>query len=333
VRSWPWILVALASLIVYPHLTDIQTAFPHLDHKLLGDDIAYPAMLKVLPVGFMGLMIGGLIAANSSTVLSHLNWGASYIVHDFYQRFVNPEASEKHYILVGRLTTVGLYVAAAGLTFVLNTAKDAFNIIIQVGAGTGLLYLARWFWWRINAWAEVAAMISSFVTSVILIGIERNHSVLIPGIPTTDAALIITILVTTVSWVLTAYLAPQTDVDTLIAFYKKVKPFGPGWKAIARMVASNANPPAQAGATSDAETDGESYANMSICLLGWIVGCTIIWTALISIGDFLYGNVRAGALLALFTLLCGVALAKIVKLSWGTTATEQTPEHELVHNR
>ena len=161
-RPWPWILVALSSIIVYPELSDIQRAFPNLDPRLLGHDIAYPAMLKFLPAGFVGLMVGGLIAANSSTILTHLNWGASYLVHDFYRRFIRRDADEKHYVMAGRVATVGLFFASSALVFVLDTAKDAFDIILQVGAGTGLLYLVRWFWWRVNAWCEVVAMVSSF---------------------------------------------------------------------------------------------------------------------------------------------------------------------------
>ena len=132
-RPWPWILVALASLIVYPQLSDIQKAFPDLDPALLGHDIAYPAMLKFLPAGFVGLMVGGLVAANSSTILTHLNWGASYLVHDFYRRFVSKDASEKHYVFAGRMATVLLFVISSALVFVLDTAKDTFDIILQVG--------------------------------------------------------------------------------------------------------------------------------------------------------------------------------------------------------
>src|SRR5690242_3369267 len=138
-RPWPWILVALASVLVYPELSDIQHAFPNLDPHLLGHDIAYPAMLKFLPVGFIGLMVGGLIAANSSTILTHLNWGASYLVHDFYRRFLKPNGSEHHYVWVGRLTTVGLFLVSGGLVYLIDSAKDTFDIILQVGAGTGLL--------------------------------------------------------------------------------------------------------------------------------------------------------------------------------------------------
>src|SRR5512136_2408587 len=132
-RPWPWILVGLCSIIVYPQLADIQAEFPKLDPKLLGHDIAYPAMLKCLPVGFIGLMVGGLIAANSSTILTHLNWGASYLVHDFYRRFLKRGAGEKHYVLVGRLTTIGLFVCAGGMVYLLDSAKASFDLILQVG--------------------------------------------------------------------------------------------------------------------------------------------------------------------------------------------------------
>src|SRR5512136_1729987 len=151
-RPWPWIITGLASIIVYPQLSDIQKAFPHLDPTLIGHDTAFPAMLKFLPVGFIGLMVGGLIAANSSTILTHLNWGSSYLVHDFYQRFVRKNASEKHYVLMGRLCTVLLYLVAAVLSRYLESAQSAFEVLISIGAGTGLLYMLRWYWWRINAW-------------------------------------------------------------------------------------------------------------------------------------------------------------------------------------
>ena len=137
-RPWPWILVALCSILVYPELSDIQRAFPNLDPRLLGHDIAYPAMLKFLPVGFVGLMVGGLVAANSSTILTHLNWGASYLVHDFYRRFIRRDAGEAHYVMAGRLATIGLFICSSLVVYLLDTAKDAFDIILQIGAGTGL---------------------------------------------------------------------------------------------------------------------------------------------------------------------------------------------------
>ncbi len=233
-RPWPWIITALASIIVYPNLSDIQAAFPNLDPTLIGHDIAFPAMLKFMPVGFIGLMVGGLIAANSSTILTHLNWGASYLVHDFYRQFMKKDASEKHYVMVGRLATVLLFVLSSALVFVLDSAKDAFDVILQIGAGTGLLYLVRWFWWRVNAWCEVAAMVSSFAISLVLLILAKN------GIHfSTHVALLMTIAFTTVCWVTTAFVGPTTDRQVLIDFYTKVRPFGPGWKKVQKTPASS----------------------------------------------------------------------------------------------
>jgi Na+/proline symporter len=228
-RPWPWILVGLASLIVYPQLSDIQRAFPHVDPSLVGHDIAYPAMLKFLPVGWIGLMVGGLVAANSSTILTHLNWGASYLVHDFYRRFIKSDATEKHYVAAGRISTVLLFVLSSALVFVLETAQDSFNILLQVGAGTGLLYLLRWFWWRVTAWCEIVAMVSSFAVSIVLLFMRKG------GIHLgTHKELLLTIGVTTVCWLLTAFFGPQTKKETLVNFYLKVHPFGPGWTNVRR---------------------------------------------------------------------------------------------------
>lgn len=292
-RPWPWILVALASLIVYPQLSDIQAAFPRLDPRLLGHDIAYPAMLVFLPAGFVGLMVGGLIAATSSTVLTHLNWGASYLVHDFYRRFIRGDASEKHYVTAGRVATALLFLAASGLVYLLDTAKDAFDLILQVGAGTGLLYLVRWFWWRVNAWAEIAAMTASFAVSVLLL-ILRKSGFLLP----THAGLLITVAFTTVCWVLTAYLGPKTDRKTLISFYQKVSPAGPGWKTIR-----------QEAGDGETETRG-SGDSMPTALLGWMAGCSTIWSGLFTVGNFLYGRWAWG-----FGLLAWFAVSALVLVS------------------
>ena len=297
-RPWPWILVALASIIVYPELSDIQRAFPSLDPTLIGHDIAYPAMLKFLPVGFIGLMVGGLIAANSSTILTHLNWGASYLVHDFYRRFIRPDAAEPHYVLAGRVTTVGLFVCASGVVYLLDTAKDAFDIILQVGAGTGLLYLVRWFWWRVNAWCEVVAMISSLVVSIVLLVLSKNGAGL-----STHVALVVTVASTTVCWVAAAFLGPQTDQATLIAFYRKVRPFGPGWEPIRR-------------AAGVLEPQGSDAANIPRALLGWVAGCTAIWSSLFAIGSFLYGRTGAALLLAGVFAISALALSRVVRALW-----------------
>ena len=226
-RPWPWILVGLASLVVYPELSDIRKAFPHVDPSLVGHDIAFPAMLKFLPVGWIGLMVGGLVAANSSTILTHLNWGASYLVHDFYRRFVRRNKSEKHYVAAGRVATVLLFVLSSSMVFVLQTAQDSFNVILQVGAGTGLLYLLRWFWWRITAWCEIVAMLSSFGVSIAFLFLRRGGIYL-----GTTRELLITVGFTTVCWLIAAFAGPRTDRQTLIAFCHRVHPFGPGWRSI-----------------------------------------------------------------------------------------------------
>ncbi len=206
-----------------------------------------------------------MIAANSSTILTHLNWGASYLVHDFYRRFLNPGQAEKHYVMAGRLATVLLFVCSSALVFALDTAKDSFNIILQVGAGTGLLYLVRWFWWRVTAWCEIVAMSSSFGISVMFLILAKN------GVEIgTYQQLLITIAFTTVCWIATAYLGPQTDDTVLIEFYKKVHPFGPGWRRVRDKAGI---PEAEAAAWAQNE-------NIPLALLGWSTGCAMIWSAL-----------------------------------------------------
>ncbi|HXI20821.1 MAG TPA: sodium:solute symporter family protein, partial [Gemmatimonadales bacterium] len=190
-RSWPWILVALASLIMFPTLQDISRTFPYVDPHLIGHDMAYPAMLKFLPTGFLGLMIAGMLAAYVSTMSTHLNWGTSYLIHDLYRRFLRPGRDEAHYVLMGRLVTAGLMLVAALFTLVLDTARQAFELLLSVGAGTGLLYLLRWFWWRVNAWSEIVAMVSSFLVATgFAIAAHRGHPV--PSSLALVAAVVIT---------------------------------------------------------------------------------------------------------------------------------------------
>jgi Na+/proline symporter len=300
-RPWPWILVGLASILVYPELSDIQKAFPHLDPSLVGHDIAYPAMLKFLPAGWIGLMVGGLIAANSSTILTHLNWGASYLVHDYYRRFLRRDASEKHYVAAGRAATVLLFVASSGLVFVLETAQDSFNIMLQVGAGTGLLYLMRWFWWRITAWCEIVAMVSSFSISILFL-VLRKSGVSIG----THQELFLTVIGTTVCWIATAFVGPQTDRGVLVEFYRKVQPFGPGWKSI-RIAAGVSEAEAAAAAKSD---------NIPLALLGWLCGTAVIWSSLFTVGNWLYGRTETATLLLAVFVVSGAGLISIIRRLW-----------------
>jgi Na+/proline symporter len=300
-RPWPWILVGLASLIVYPQLSDIQKAFPNVDPSLVGHDIAFPAMLKFLPAGWIGLMVGGLIAANSSTILTHLNWGASYLVHDFYRRFFNRDESEKHYVRAGRVATVLLFLLSSALVFVLQTAQESFNLMLQVGAGTGLLYLLRWYWWRVTAWCEIVAMVASFLASVIFMVLRRSGTVF-----TTDMQLLLTVIITTICWLITAYIGPQTDKETLVNFYRKVHPFGPGWQRIRN----------EAGVTDEEAATYARTDNIPLALLGWVTGCIVIWSALFTVGEFLYRQYGyALALLAVF-LLSGLVLLRVINRLW-----------------
>lgn len=299
-RPWPWILVGLASIIVYPQLSDIQAAFPNLDPKLLGHDIAYPAMLKFLPAGFVGLMVGGLVAANSSTILTHLNWGASYLVHDFYRRFLKPSEEERHYVFAGRVVTVLLFLLSSAVVYLLDTAKDTFDIILQVGAGTGLLYLIRWFWWRINAWCEVVAMVSSFLVSIGFLILKKSGG----QVPSTANSLLITIAVTTVCWVLAAYLAPATDRKTLIEFYRKIRPAGPGWEPIR-----------EAAGISKAEA-AQSGESIPLALLGWVAGCVAIWSSLFTVGNILYGRTSAALLMGAVFVVSGLLLLRAINKLW-----------------
>jgi Na+/proline symporter len=297
-RPWPWIITALCSIIVFPELKDIQAAFPAADPTLIGHDSAFPAMLKFLPVGFVGLMVGGLIAANSSTILTHLNWGSSYLVHDFYRRFVAPGRDEKHYVNMGRVCTVGLYLAAAGMSLLLNTAQDAFEVLISIGAGTGLLYMLRWFWWRINAWCEVVAMVSSFVVTILFLVLKKTghaqpfaHTV------------IYSVALTTVCWLVTAFVTQPTARETLVAFYRKVRPAGPGWSAVR----------AEAGQVSGARD------HLGLATLGWVAGCAMIWSSLFAIGNFLYGRAGPAWVLTAIFALSSAAVIYVMNHLWETS--------------
>ncbi len=300
-RPWPWILVGLASIIVYPQLSDIQKAFPHVDPSLVGHDIAYPAMLKFLPAGWIGLMVGGLIAANSSTILTHLNWGASYLVHDFYRRFINKNGTEKQYVMAGRLATISLFIVSSAMVFMLETAQDNFNIMLQVGAGTGLLYLLRWFWWRITAWCEIVAMSASFAISIGFLFLHKNGYRM-----GTHQELLLSIALTTVCWLIMAYFGPQTNKETLVNFYQKVRPLGPGWEHI-RIAA---------GVSKQEARDYARHDNIPLALVGWVTGSLMIWSALFTVGNFLYGRMDYAMGLLGLCLLSTATVVGVVRRIW-----------------
>ena len=226
IRPWPWILIALSSLVVFPNLDSIATAFPGVDKSIIGNDIAYPAMLSLLPTGLLGLVLASLIAAFMSTISSHLNWGASYISIDFYKRFIKKNASEKEVVRIGKLSTVILMILAGFVSLQLSDSLGAFNILLQIGAGTGSIFLLRWFWWRVNAYSEITGMIISFFVAVYF---EWIHESLFDIRLKEYAELLIGVGVTTFSWLLVTILTKPTDDDKLMEFYKKIKPYGVGW--------------------------------------------------------------------------------------------------------
>jgi Na+/proline symporter len=293
-RSWPWIVVALASLLVFPDLASIQAAFPNVDPRLLGNDMAYPAMLKFLPAGLLGLMVAGMLAAYVSTIVTHLNWGASYLVHDFWRRFMRPGASEAHYVAAGRWVTALLMVLAAAFTFVLDTAQQAFQLLLSIGAGTGLLYLLRWFWWRINAWCEIVAMLASFIVAIGFF-IAQKSGMAIPA----HVALLTTVATTTIAWVVTAFVAPSESDATLERFYRQVRPAGPGWAALRARTGLPPSPDA-----------------LPQAFLAWTLGCLAIYGALFGTGSWLYGHVATAAFWSVVALLSAAWLTRLVPRLW-----------------
>ena len=293
-RSWPWIIVALASMLVFPNLSDIARQFPNVDPKLIGHDIAYPAMLTFLPTGWLGLMIAGLLAAYVSTISTHLNWGTSYLIHDLYRRFVRRDASEKHYVMMGRLVTGFLMLVAALFTKELNTASQAFQLLLSVGAGTGLLYLLRWFWWRVNAWSEIVAMVVSFGVAMIFFVLQKDGATI-----DSTTVLLTTVAITTVAWIVTAFVTKPTERAKLVSFYRLVRPAGPGWGTI----------PQEAGVGKAAD----SLANAG---LGWVLGCVFIYSALFGTGSLLYGRVSIALFWIAGFLVSGFGLLKLVPSMW-----------------
>lgn len=290
-RPWPWILVALASLIVFPDLAALGERFPHVPESKLGHDLAYPAMLTFLPPGLLGLVVTGLAAAYMSTISTQVNWGASVVVNDIYQRFYKPDATQRELVWVGRLFTALLLVLACVLALAMENALQAFNIILQIGAGTGLLYILRWFWWRVNAAAELTAMIVSF-TIAILFATNSGFGL------ESWAQLIIGVGITTVAWVAVALFGRPTNDKTLYDFLNRVRPGGPGWQKV------------REAATRDGVTLAEADGDFPAALLATVLGCVVIYALMFATGYFIYGNVGASLGMTAVALLTGVALWK-----------------------
>ena len=284
-RPWPWILIALSSLVIYPELSDLQNAFPNLPVDKLGHDVAYPAMLTLLPNGLLGLVAASLIAAFMSTMSTQLNLGASYLVNDFYHRFISPDATEKQLVSMGRFFTIISIILGSGLGLLLTSAGQAFNLLLMIGAGTGMIYILRWFWWRINAYTEIVAMISSLIIAFYFNFINNNYE--------SWEKIVFGSLLTTVVWISATYFTPPDSNETLQNFVKKVNPGGPGW---AKFSTSEANEP-------------WPVPNGILCM---ILGCISIYSVLLGVGQLIYGNNIGFGLLGL-SLASALGLMRLWK--------------------
>ena len=303
-RPWPWILVALASLVVFPDLESIQQAFPNITEDKLGNDLAYPAMLTKLPTGLLGLVLASLISAYMSTISTQLNWGSSYIVYDFYQTQINPSASQKQLVAVGRISTVLLMVLSTLLALLLQNAMQLFNLLLVFGAGTGLIFILRWFWWRINAWSEITAMVASGLISLTLTIPSIKASLFgVEGIMPSWAEFPFVVAVTTFLWLLITFITPSEDESVLRAFYKKTQPGGPGWAKIIEK----------------AQKDGVELLDhnktwtVPAGIIAMLLGCSMIYSIMFCTGYFIYGNLRLAFPLLSLAIVSGYLLIKI----WG----------------
>lgn len=293
-RPWPWIIVALASLIIFPQISDLGVAFPNIPADKLGDDLAYSAMLTFLPTGLIGLVLASLIAAVMSTLSTHLNWGSSYVVNDFYLRFLKPNATDKELVMVGRVSTVLLMVFAAILALALSNALEAFNILLQIGAGTGLIFILRWFWWRINAYTEIFAMFISFIVAIFFEVINPKVGWIL--IPENQAylKLLYGVGITTVGWVLvTLFTKPEND-EILLSFYRKVRPASFGWKKLLDRYPN--------------EKQEQGQLPMEIGLM--LVGSVMVYAALFAVGFWIYGNILPAIIATVVATIGGVIIIK-----------------------
>ena len=304
-RPWPWILVALASLVVYPDIASIQEAFPGVTQDKLGHDLAYSAMLTKLPNGLLGVVLTSLVAAYMSTISTHLNWGSSYVVNDVYLQHINPKASQRELVNIGRISTVLLMVISAGLALVLNNALQLFNIILMFGAGTGLIFILRWFWWRINAWSEISAMFASGIISILinftpmgemLFGGGQTEG-LMPGWMTYPFIVGITMAV----WLLVTYFTRPESTTTLENFYRKIQPGGPGWHKVIK----------NHKGTESLVSDSNEAWNVPAGIAATLVGCVVIYSSLFATGYWIYGEHTKAIVLTLTAVVAGFVLSRL----------------------
>ena len=304
-RPWPWIVVALASLVVFPDLQSIQEAFPNISPDKLGQDLAYPAMLTKLPSGLLGIVVASLGAAFMSTISTHLNWGSSYIVYDFYKQQINKNASEKELVNVGRLSTVSLFILSSLFALLLTNALELFQIILMFGAGTGLIFILRWFWWRINAWSEISAMlVSGFITIILKYTYIGDYLFSDTGVFESYYEFPAVVLVTTFIWLLVTFLTKPDTTESLIDFCKKTNPGGPGWEKIRKE--------AELQNIFFDKKDEDKKWSVPLGIICMLCGSFAIYSLLFSTGYFIYGEINNG----LSFLIIGIVFSFGLKYNW-----------------
>ena len=295
IRPWPWILIALASIIIYPSLNDIASTFPNVDKSIIGDDIAYPAMLFLLPSGLLGIVLASLAAAFMSTISSHLNWGASYISIDFYKRFMKKNATEKEVVFIGRISTVILMILAGFVALKLTDALDAFQILLQIGAGTGSIFLLRWFWWRVNAYSEITGMIVSFALAIYF---KWFHELIFDFNLENYQELLLSVCITTSSWILVTLLTKPSDKENLLKFYYKIKPYGIGWNGFLK--------------SNNLEKNQNTKDSPMKDLLLMFLCVVIVYFGLFGTGYILYNNLLIGSLMLTISFISGLITKNIM---------------------
>ena len=299
-RPWPWILVALASLIIFPDLDAIRETFPNVDEGKIGHDLAYPAMLTLLPSGLLGLVLASLVSAYMSTISTHLNWGSSYVVNDFYKALIKDDGDERALVNVGRISVICLMIVSSIVALMLNNALQLFQIILMFGAGTGSIFILRWFWWRINAWSEIAAMICSGVVSILFEFTPIGSMIFSEDFIQPYFKFPMVVLITTFVWVVVTFMTKPDHDETLVKFYKKTKPGGPGWKRIKDLAK-----------LSESENNSEWIVPRGILCM--ILGCFAIYSALFSTGYFIYGEITSGIIFLTTTIVFSYILFNISK--------------------
>ena len=304
-RPWPWILVALTSLVIFPDLASIKEAFPNISDDKLGHDLAYSAMLIKLPSGLLGLVLASLIAAYMSTISTQLNWGSSYMVYDFYQKQINPNASEKRLVAVGRISTIALMILSAVLALLLQNALQIFDILLTFGAGTGLIFILRWFWWRINSWSEISAMFASGIVAISLKTTELGSYLFgsNKGLFPDWLEYPLVVLFTSIIWIGVTYMTQPESDEVLRRFYKKIQPGGPGWVKVIN----------KAKKDKVKLYKKDSSWNVPSGILATLLGCGLIYSIMFATGYWIYGQYIQASAFTISSLIFGIFLIKIWK--------------------